>query len=315
MILNKLSLKDKVRFDKYLSLKDHELSVYSFANIYIWKKFFEIKWIMIEESLCIFFQDKIGAFLYLAPLAKNNDPEVVRCVFEILERLNKNPGFAHLENIEDRDLDFYRKLGFECSLKSHDYILSREELSGLKGNKYKSKRASCNYFIKHSDFSCKELVFRDRKECFDLYALWEKDRKQGNSDFIYQGMLDDSRISLSEALDNYSKLGFKGIKVEVNRTIKAFTFGFALNRETFCILYEIADLTIKGLAQFIFSKFAQQLKNYKYINIMDDSGLDNLKKVKLSYHPKRLAPAYVVRRKHEPSLSLKDGLNIGGRAG
>lgn len=299
MTLNKLSLQDKIRFNKYLNLENHELSVYSFANIYIWRKFFDIRWIIIKGSLCIFFQDKIGAFLYLAPLAKNNNPEVVFRVFEILGKLNKNPEFAHLENIEEKDLNFYRKLGFECSLKSQDYILSRQELSGLKGNKFKSKRAGYNYFIKHFDFSYQELLPKDRKECLELYSLWAKERKLSSVDFIYQGMLEESRISLKEALDNYSRFNFKGAKVQVNRVTKAFTFGFALNKDTFCILYEITDLTIKGLAQFIFSKFAQELKDYKYINIMDDSGLDNLKKVKLSYHPKRLAPAYIVRRKHE----------------
>ena len=299
MILNKLSLQDKTRFDKYLNLENHELSVYSFANIYIWRKLFDIRWIIIKECLCVFFQDKIGAFLYLAPLAKDKDPEVVSCVFEILGTLNKNPEFAHLENIEERDLGFYRKLGFECSLKSQDYILGRQELSELRGNKYKSKRASYNYFTKNFGFSFKELLPKDRKECLKLYSLWGKERKTENADSLYQGMLEDSRISLKEALDNYSRLNFKGVKVQINKTTKAFTFGFALNRETFCILYEITDLTIKGLAQFIFSRFAQELQDYKYINIMDDSGLDNLRKVKLSYHPQQLASAYIVRRKHE----------------
>jgi hypothetical protein len=29
---------------------------------------------------------------------------------------------------------------------------------------------------------------------------------------------------------------------------------------------------------------------------MDDSGLDNLEKVKLSYHPVKLIPAYIITR-------------------
>ncbi len=299
MILNKLSLRDKSKFDEYLNLNNHELAVYSFANIYIWRKFFDIRWIIIKGSLCVFFQDKIGAFLYLAPLAKSNNPEVVSCVFEILDKLNKNPEFAHLENIEGQDLNFYRKLGFECNLKAHDYILSQEELSELKGNKFKSKRAGYNYFVKHFDCTPSKLLPGDRKECLKLYALWAKERKLSNADVIYQGMLEDSRISLTEALANYSQLNFQGIKVKVGKVMKAFTFGFALNKDTFCILYEITDLTLKGLAQFVFSKFAQELKDYKYINIMDDSGLENLRQVKLSYHPKRLVPAYLVRRKRE----------------
>jgi hypothetical protein len=63
---------------------------------------------------------------------------------------------------------------------------------------------------------------------------------------------------------------------------------YEINKDTFCILYEITDLSVKGLAQFIFKEFATELTGYKYINIMDDSGLENLKKVKLSYQPEKL---------------------------
>jgi hypothetical protein len=213
-----------------------------------------------------------------------------------LARLNSNPGFAHIENVEEKDLRFYRNLGLECNLKSHDYVLSRQDLVDLRGNKFKSKRASYNYFNKHFEYLYQPILLRDRKECLSLYSLWQRQRKACNSGFIYQGLLEDNGIALKEALKNYSKLGFKGNLARINNKVKAFTFGFELNSDTFCILYEITDLTIKGLAQFIFSKFASELKDYKYINIMDDSGLDNLKKVKLSYHPKFLMPAYTVRK-------------------
>ncbi|MFA5351191.1 MAG: phosphatidylglycerol lysyltransferase domain-containing protein, partial [Candidatus Omnitrophota bacterium] len=94
----------------------------------------------------------------------------------------------------------------------------------------------------------------------------------------------------------YEQLDLKGITVKVDENIKGFTFGYKLNNDTFCILYEVTDLSIKGLAQFIFCKFSGGLKNYNYINIMDDSGLDNLRKVKLSYKPERLITAYVATR-------------------
>ena len=82
----------------------------------------------------------------------------------------------------------------------------------------------------------------------------------------------------------------------LNKEIKAFSFGYRLNCNTFCILYEITDLGIKGLAQFIFRRFSQELKGYKYINIMDDSGLENLRKTKLAYKPARLISAYIINR-------------------
>ncbi len=300
MRLNKLKLSDKKTFDRYLSLSKHELSVYAFANIYIWRKFFDIRWSVIEGSLCVFFQDKIGTFLYLAPLGATNNPLAVAEVFKILRQLNKNPLFSHIENVEEKDLGFYKDLGLECALKSHDYLCLRADLAGLKGDKFKSKRASCNYFTRHFDFAYTKLDLGHRHDCLELYDIWAKQRRAENYGQVYKAMLEDSRISLGEAFANYPALGFTGGIVKVSQEIKGFTFGFALNAHTFCILYEITDLSIKGLAQFIFRAFAEELKDYKYINVMDDSGLENLKKVKLSYHPDRLIPAYIIRKQGTP---------------
>jgi len=296
MALNRLSILDKGLFDNYLGLKSHRLAAYSFANIYIWKKLFDIRWAVIEGSLCIFFQDKIGAFLYLSPLARENNPQALFSAFDILGKLNKNPGLAHIENAEEEDLRFYRSLGFEAALKSYDYVCSRSDIMALQGNKFKSKRASYNYFAKNFEFIYQPILPPDLKGCLSLYLLWARQRRSSNPDAIYQGMLKDSGIALKEALNNYPRLGFRGSLVKIKGRIKAFTLGFELNPDTFCLLYETTDLAVKGLAQFIFSRFASELKEYRHINIMDDSGLANLKRVKLSYHPRYLVGAYTVRK-------------------
>jgi hypothetical protein len=115
---------------------------------------------------------------------------------------------------------------------------------------------------------------------------------------LYQAMLGDSRRCLEILLKNYCDLDCSGRLVKIDGKVKAFTFGFKLNQATYCILYEIADRTIKGLAQFIFQQFCTEMKKHRYINIMDDSGLENLKKTKLSYQPINLIPAYIVLRKN-----------------
>lgn len=296
MRLNDLSLRDKEVFSQYLSLASHELSVYAFTNIYIWKSLFEINWTIIKDSLCIFFQDKAGAFLYLAPLAKILKPGVIEEVFKILDKVNANKEISRIENIEEKDLGFYRALGFRCRQKSSDYLCSRRDLAQLKGNKFKSKRASSNYFVKNYNFSYLPFVSLDKDSCLKLYKSWTEERRQNNQDAVYGGMLEDSLTAIKILLDNYENLQCIGRVVKVDKKIKAFTFGFKLNTQTFCILYEITDLSVKGLAQFIFREFCRELEVYKYINIMDDSGLENLKKVKLSYHPVKLIPAYIITR-------------------
>lgn len=299
MKFNKLSTHDKAIFVKYLSLVSHELSSYAFENIYIWKKLFDIFWIVLQDNLCVFFKDKIGLFLYL-PAQGKTKPEVIQEVFRIMDSFNKNKDVSRIENVERKDLVFYRNLGYEVKEKFSDYLCLRKDLAQLKGNKFKSKRAGVNFFLKHYKFEHLPFKLKDKSACLRLYRLWMQGRQCKNKDPVYHGMLEDSRSCLRVLLEDYGKLNFLGRVVKIKDKTKAFTFGFELNSETFCILYEITDLNIKGLSQFIFWQFCRELTKYKYINIMDDSGLENLKKVKLSYHPTRLIPAYIVTRKNVP---------------
>ncbi len=296
MKLNKLTLRDQKLFNKHLVFVKHSLAAFSFANIYIWRAIFDIQWVLIENSLCVFFSDKIGCFMYLPPLEKERSPQVIKQVFAIMDSINKNRDISRIENIEGEDLEYYRALGYLCHEKYPDYLCSRNDLALLRGNKFKSQRASYNYFIKHHNFDSQRLRMVDRAGCLNLFHYWIEERKAHCHEDIYCGMLEDNREVIKEALSNYKELGLEGMIVRVEKQIKGFTFGYKLNDDTFCILYEITDLSIKGLAQFIFSKFSAELKDYNYINIMDDSGLDNLRKVKLSYKPRQLIDAYIVTR-------------------
>jgi len=296
MKLNKLTLSDRELFNKHLVFARHELAAFYFANIYIWRAIFDIQWGLVEDSLCIFFRDKIGCFMYLPPLEKERHPRVIKQAFAIMDNVNKNKDISRIENIEQEDLEYYRALGYLCHQKYPDYLCLRSDLALLKGNKFKSQRASYNYFVKHYNFEASDLKLKDRAGCLNLFNFWVEERKAHCDEDIYRGMLEDNRLVITEALSNYKQLGLEGLVVKIDQQIKGFTFGYKLNKDTFCILYEITDLSIKGLAQFIFRKFSAKLKNYDYINIMDDSGLDNLRKVKLSYKPKRLVLNFIVTR-------------------
>lgn len=297
MQLKKLTLKQRPLFNKFLGLKTHELSVYAFENIFIWSELFEIYWSIIRSQLCVFFQDKCGAFLYLPPLGSKQDERVIGDVFTAMERINQNKEVCRIENIEEKDKDFFESLGLTCRRKSHDYLYRRYELASLSGNRLKHKRASANYFHKHYPYEYLPFQARDAEGCLRLYQQWEEERASHNQDSLYRGMLKDNFQCLQTLLANHRHLGLTGRIIKSESEIKGFTFGFKLNPDTACILYEVTDLSLKGVAQFMFQRFCQELKDYKYINAMDDSGLENLKKVKLSYRPHKLAPAYIARKK------------------
>jgi hypothetical protein len=297
MKINSLALKDRNIFKEFFKLSFHELSVYSFENIYIWKDLFDIRWKIIEDNLCIFFQDRLSCFLYCSPLGDSLRVGVIDETFQIMDQTNRSRENSRIENIEEKDLVFYKDLNYEYTPKFNDYLYKTTDLVQLKGNKFKAKRACINYFMKNYEFEYLPFSSRYHQECLELYDYWSRERKKRTSDYIYQGMLKDSRTCLRIIIDNYKDLNFTGRIVKIDGCLKAFTFGFPLQKDIFCILFEITDLAIKGLSQFIFRQFSSEVKKYKYINIMDDSGLKNLERVKLSYRPIKLVKSYIIKRK------------------
>ena len=296
MKYNPLRLKDKVLFDKFLGANRKELSTYSFANIYIWRSLFKIFWVIIEENLCVFFKDGIGTFLYLPPLGRRQSKDLIERCFGIMDGFNPNKDVSRIENIAECGLDFYRSLGYDCVYKGSDYVYRVSDLIRLKGASFKSKRAAFNYFIKHYRFDYRPYSLRDKDSCLALYRKWMNNRRGKSDDPVYIKMLEDSFLTQQEALSNYKKLDLAGRVVKINNRLKGYTFGFPLNKDTFCILFETTDLSIKGISSFIFRRFVEELPDYQYINVMDDSGLANLRRVKLSYRPVKLIPSYIVKR-------------------
>lgn len=299
MKLNKISLKDKKIFSAYLGLSQHRLAAYSFENIYIWRGLFDISWAVIRKHLCVFFRDKTGCFMYLPPLGEKISAAVLAQAFGMMRRFNPNPEISRIENVEEGSLKIFERLGCAHRQKFPDYLCRRDDLAQLEGGKFKSKRSCCNYFSKHYDFKYLVFSLRHKKECLTLYERWADERLKSHPDRLFAGMLKDSRSCLGQLLDNYKALDFSGRVVKIGKEIKAFSFGYRLNKDVFCILFEVADLAFKGIAQFIFRKFSCDCGDYQYINMMDDSGLVNLKETKLSYHPELVLSYSVYRRQQD----------------
>ncbi len=116
---------------------------------------------------------------------------------------------------------------------------------------------------------------------------------------VYCGMLSDSLNCLETVLEEAGRLGVTGLVVIIGGRVRGFTLGYPLNRESFCVFFEVCDLSVKGLSQFIFRGFCRGAEGYRLVNAMDDSGLDNLAKVKMSYRPVARIPAYIINRNDE----------------
>ena len=243
-----ISLKDKGIFDMFFKKIESPDSGKNFINLFIWKEKNPIWW-------------------------RHAHPDT---------NPDRRSGSGSLEILFEMDSGY---IDFNSLKKFPDYIYLREDLAGLKGNKYKHKRASCNYFSKNYKFQYLPYAQGMSSDCLKLFSKWASARKQKFPDLYYHKLLEDSLSAHRLAIENYKALGLTGRVIKIRNKIAAYTFGFELKEDMFCVLLEVCELKFKGIAEFIFREFCKELTNYKYINTMDDSGLENLASSKLSYHP------------------------------
>lgn len=283
-------------FNDYVSRRPLRLSAYHFSSVFLWKDFFTFEFKMIDGYLCVFAQHVFGNFLYLPPLGAPLNATIIDKCFMHMNSVNSRATFSRIENVSEEDLKLFDPKKYKFTEKSREYCYVKEDLVGLKGNAYKSKRSSYNQFVNHH---VHELAAFDRKwtdDCACLYDAWSANRRERSSDEIYRTMLDENRGVHRLIFDYYDEIGLEGRVVLLDGKPQAYTFGYSLNEDSFCVLVEITNLDIKGLSVYLFNRFCadERLQQYRFINVMDDFAMNNIARTKQSFHPKFLYPSYVV---------------------
>ena len=86
----------------------------------------------------------------------------------------------------------------------------------------------------------------DFDSCMGLYERWADNRARANRDDVYRSMLQENRLVHARLLKFWKPLGLVVRVLKADEKVIGYTFGFALDENTFCIYAEIADLKIPG---------------------------------------------------------------------
>jgi Fe-S-cluster containining protein len=290
---------DRASMEKALEISaghDMPLAAASLAYHYTWRHLLHYTWAEIDHHMCLFAESPGGVFMALPPLGAGSIADSLSAAFCYMRERNGDSSVTRVENVPGEHRPELLRLGYQVIAKSPDYLYAADDLVELTGDSYRSARAACNRFIREHGAVLEPYDTRECSACLGLFHEWRQQKQQGALDRWESALLQDAAGAHETALSLTRELGLTGALVRVEGRVRAYTMGLWLTPVVFCVLFEIADRTIAGLAPFMFREFCRQAraKGACWINTMDDSGLPALARSKQWYRPARLLPNFTV---------------------
>lgn len=295
-------LKDKELMERYFQMQDTKSCEYTFANILLWCRFYNVVYAVVHDML-IFLSDDEGVEVSFAfPMGKK---ENVKAAMD-----------AILAWTEERNLEFYMhsispeqfaqleelypgRFSIEYNRDDADYVYEREKLAALSGKKYHGKKNHVNKFKKlYPNWSYEKITPENREECFQMALKW----RHLNGCDEDEEKNDEMCVTLN-ALRLLEELGLQGGLLRADGEVVAFSIGEPLSRDTFVVHIEKAFPHVEGAYPMINQQFVlHETEGFTYINREEDTGDEGLRQAKMSYRPVFLVEKGVVSQKKEGEL-------------
>ncbi|MCI8282477.1 MAG: DUF2156 domain-containing protein [Lachnospiraceae bacterium] len=294
----KVKLEDKALIDRYLEKKPYRSCELSFANIYLWCRFYPTKYAMVEHTLVFGSFGKEG----LSVTFPAGEEEDVKGALEALFRYFKErnlPIRMHLVQEQEFALleQWYPgRFTIAYDRDAADYVYETEKLTTLAGKKLHGKRNHINNFKKqYPNWSYEKITAENAEDCFQMAMKWRRDHECEYD----EEKRDEMCVSLN-ALRLIEELGLVGGLLRIDGEVVAFTIGEPLNPDTFVVHVEKAFADIQGAYPMINQQFVEhEAQGYQYVNREEDTGSEGLRKAKLSYRPVFLVNKGLVTEKKE----------------
>lgn len=273
-------------------------AAYAFPYHYMWTSVLSYWWMESDETWFLFAQSPDGWFMPLPPLGPGSLDQAVAQAFTLMQRWNGPSPVSRIEHVTDSQKSSIRVEGIQFRPKDGDYLYSAAALAALAGDPYKSHRALCNRAAREQAIVSEPYRASDQADCLRLYRRWAVQKCQDNPDHLGKLLLEDAELAHQLVCQEHDRLVLSGRVIRVNNEVVAYTVGYWLTPQTWCVLLEVADRSIPGLAQWVFRETCRTAlaQGAVWINAMDDAGLPGLRAAKLAYHPAKVLTTWIATR-------------------
>lgn len=296
--LNEITIEKKELLNSYLNRRQSNNSEFSFTNLFMWRKSYDMKYAIIDDMLCIMPKHTGGPRSATFPIGFIKDDGSERDITNVIETL-----VAYFEQNDEiplirlYDTQAVKKLTetfpgrfiITEDVNSFDYVYSIEELTKLSGKKFHAKKNHINKFKKmYPNFEYERMTPANADECLALFDSWRE-----NKEFDIEGFAEE-REAVAELLSNWERLDIIGGCLRVDGKMIAFSLGEPLKDNAVVIHLEHADTNYHGAFAMMNQQFLEhEWQDYKYVNREEDMGLPGMRKAKESYRPVYMVKKYV----------------------
>lgn len=287
--MKKIEIEDKTIFDKYKT-PNIVNSEYQFTTLFAWAERYNFRYHEYNDTLFIFGNQNNGALQCYCPIGNQSYSDSIEYIRHIFKEQNMPLNIRPLSKDMLDKIQPYLKGDFKIGTKPSytDYICDFESLKNYDGHPYKKKRKQANSFYKKYDYKYVSLNIQNIN-----YAIEELYRILSESE---QSIDTDEWNAYLRILKNIQPLNLKGGMIFINNKMEAICVAEKFY-DTVIIHIRRCNKCYNGIYPAVLQLI---LKNefcdfdYKYVNLQDDMGIENLRKTKLSYKPSVLLNKYYI---------------------
>jgi hypothetical protein len=275
--------------EELLGYSNYNSCEYSFTDLFNWGGVHQTEVARMGDYGII--RSGFKEFSYLYPFGRGNVRPVIEAMMEDARehRVTFTISLILEPMKEELETLFPGLFAYSEERAYFDYIYTQESLSTLRGRQLSGKRNHINAFKKlYPDWSFEKITAENIAECWQMNEEWSA----RNELSLGSGLLKE-RSALKSAFEHFFEENLVGGLIRVNGKVIAYSMGHPLNSDTFVVHFEKAFDDIRGAYQMINQQFALNCcEGYTYLNREDDTGLEGLRKAKLSYLPHTLLKKY-----------------------
>jgi uncharacterized protein len=279
-----LEIKDIQVFNQIFKADPPVISEFTFTNLYAWREAYKFR-VAEKNGFIMVYSDSVLKKRFFAPLGAGD----IKTLMETILKEKNCLFFRVPENVKalfEND-PLYR---IEFDADNSDYLFKSADLIALPGKKYDGKRNLIKKFKSFYHYEYLKLESPHADECFQFEEEWCSIK---NCDSV-EGLFKERR-AIREMIVHCAEFDLVAGAIRVEGKICALAIAQQLNPDTLVLHVLKANPAMVGLYQVICNEFlANQAREYEFVNMEQDLGVEGLRRSKLSYHPNEMIKKFEI---------------------